>query len=224
VASRRRTSEEAAFLRGDVGVDGAATEEAKDKAEVEQGKAREAFLRGKAWLGRELLTWLLFRSEKAEPLIARSELAGQPVSILLADRLVLRGISGEVVESIFRGSLAPYSPLVRRALDRGLLVHQARLQIAHGELQFEVTLDAEQFCLRGAKLPELTSEDEDDRLRERLQLSEQLSGLVRELLHAFLRLRSSPRWAKEEVPALKAWMAEAAEDQGDHTRRKRRAG
>jgi hypothetical protein len=205
MAKREAAREEAAFLRGDVGVDGVATEAAKDKAEVERGKAREQFLRGKAWLGRELLTWLLFRSEAAEPILSFD---GAAVSVLLCDRLVLRGIEGEIVETMVRGALAPYSPLVRRALDRGLLVHQARLQLQHGEMEFQVTLDAEHFDLKSAKLPERTAEEEDDRLRERLTLSEQLAGIVRALLEAFLKLRSSPKWAKVEVPAMKAWMGE----------------
>ena len=203
--SRSKSSEEAAFQRGETGVDGAAVEETKDLAEVERGKAREAFLRGKAWLGRELLTWLLFRSESSEPLL---KLAKQPVTVLFEGRLVLRGIAGEVVENTLRGAMAPYSPLVRRALERGLLVHGARLRITHGDKSYEVTLDAEQFDIRSARLPELTAEEEDDRLRERLYLSEQIAGLVRALIERFLEVRVTPKWMKEEVPALKAWMSE----------------
>jgi hypothetical protein len=205
MGKREAAREEAAFARGEVGVDGAATEASRDKAEVERTKAREQFLRGKAWLGRELLTWLLFRSEAAEPVLT---FAGAPVSVLLCDRLVLRGIEGEIVETTVRGAQAPYAPLVRRALDRGLLVHQARLMLQHGEAEFQVTLDAEHFDLKSAKLPELTAEEEDDRLRERLALSEQLAGVVRALIEAFLKLRSSPRWAKAEVPAMKEWMGQ----------------
>jgi hypothetical protein len=203
--SRSKSGEEAAFLRGETGVDGAAVEETKDLAEVERGKAREAFLRGKAWLGRELLTWLLWRSESSEPLL---KLDKQPVTVLFEGRLVLRGIAGEVVENTLRGAMAPYSPLVRRALERGLLVHGARLRISHGDRSYEVTLDAEQFDIRSARLPELTAEEEDDRLRERLYLSEQVAGLVRALIERFLEVRVTPKWMKEEVPALKEWMAE----------------
>lgn len=191
-------------MRGDVGVDGAAAEAARDKAEVERDKARDQFLRGKAWLGRELLTWLLWRSEAAEPLLTFEK---QELSVLLADRLVLRGIAGDVIESTVRGATAPYSPLVRRALDRGLLVHQARLHLAHGERNYQVTLDAEFFDIKSAKLPALVAEEEDDQLQERLYLSEQLAGLVRALIESFLELRSSPRWAKAEVPAMKEWMS-----------------
>jgi hypothetical protein len=87
-------------------------------------------------------------------------------------------------------------------------VHGARLRLTHGDRSYEVTLDAEQFDIRSARLPELTAEEEDDRLRERLYLSEQVAGLVRALIERFLEVRVTPKWMKEEVPALKAWMSE----------------
>ena len=203
MGKREAAREEAAFARGEVGVDGAAADEAKDKGEVERNKAREQFLRGKAWLGRELLTWLLYRSEATEPVVTVGK---EPLSLLLVDRLVLRGISGDVIESTVRGATAPYSPLVRNALDRGLLVHQARLHLVHGERNFQVTLDAEYFDIKSAKLPPLLAEEDDDKLQERLESSEELATLVRALIETFLKLRASPKWAKEEVPALKEWM------------------
>ncbi|HEX4383244.1 MAG TPA: hypothetical protein VH083_09855 [Myxococcales bacterium] len=208
--------EEARFLRGETGVDGAAAEEAKDKGELERNKAREQFLRGKAWLGREMLTWLLYRSESAEPLTTVGKL---PLSLLLVDRLVLRGIGGDVLESTVRGATAPYSPLVRNALDRGLLVHQARLHLEHGERSYEVTLDAEYFDIKGAKLPKPFADEDDDKLQERLETSEELAALVRALIETFLELRSSPAWAKTEVPALKQWMRDV-----EKPRKKRATG
>lgn len=204
MTKRESAREEAKFARGDVGVDGLATLEAAEEAEVQRGKAREQFLRGKAYLGREFLTWLLWRSESTEPIV---DVGGQPLTLVLADRLVLRGIAGDVVETTMRGTTAPYSPLVKRALSLGLLVHQARLKLALGERQFEVTLDAEHVQLRSAKLPQL-AEEKDDVLAERLELADELGALVQAMLEAFLVLRASRKWRKDAVPALKAWMSE----------------
>jgi hypothetical protein len=203
VGKREQAREEAAFLRGDVGVDGAATEEKQDEAEVEKGKAREALLRGRTYLGREFLTWLLWRSEEGEPL-AEFEKAG--LTVLFLGRVVLRGVSGDVTELSARGSMAPYSEQVKHALDRGLLVHQARLRIMHGERPFEVTLDAEFLDIRAATLPELMSEEEDSRLTERLYLAEQLSAMVQTLVEAFITVRAGRAWSKQVVPAMKEWM------------------
>jgi hypothetical protein len=200
---REEARAEAAFMRGDVGVDGATTEEKKDEAEIERGKAREALLRGKAYLGRELLTWLLWRSESGDP-VAQVEKTG--LTVLFLGRVVLRGISGDVTELSARGAMAPYSEQVRQALDRGLLVHQARLLLTHGEKVYEVTLDAEFLDIRAAKLPALMSEEDDSRTGERLYLAEQLSALIHTLVEAFIAVRTGRTWNKQIVPAMKEWM------------------
>jgi hypothetical protein len=201
---REQAREEAAFMRGDVGVDGrASAEDARSEAELQQDKARTELLRGGTWLGRELLTWLLWRSERAEAL-TRYQDAG--LEVLFVGRIVLRGLHGEVTELSARGTLAPYSDEVRHALDRGLLIHAARLRLTYGERTWEVGLDAEHLDLKAARLPELLTEEEDDRLTERLDLADRLSDLVDALVAAFLEIRRSKAWSAREVPALKRWM------------------
>ncbi len=208
MARRDAARAEAAFLRGDVGVDGVATEaDARDPAEVDRDKARDELLRGRTWLGRELLTWLLWRSESGDPLV---EVEGAGLVVLFTGRITLRGIAGEVTELAARGAEAAYSAQVRRALDAGLLVHQARLRFTHGEGDaekvYEATIDAEHLDVRAAKLPELVAEEDDDRLLGRLFLAGQLSRFVDALVSAFLDERASGAWGKRTVPALKRWM------------------
>jgi hypothetical protein len=203
VAKREQARIEAAFMRGDVGVDGQATEEQRDEAEVEKDKAREQLLRGRTYLGRELLSWLLWRSEAGEALVEYEE---RPVTVLFTSKVVLKGVHEDVTEMTARGATAPYSKEVRHALDRGLLVHSARLCFTHGDRQYEATLDAEHLDVRSAKLPQLMTEEEDDTLQERLYLVEQLSGIVDALVEAFLAVRTSKRWRQKIVPAMKEWM------------------
>jgi hypothetical protein len=204
---------EAAFLRGDAGVDGRATDEdVRDAAEVEKDAAREQLLRGRTYLGRELLTWLLWRSESTQ---AVTEVEGAGLEVLFTGRITLRGLAGDVTEVVARGAQAPYAEQVRRALDAGLLVHQARLRLTHGEQAFEATVDAEFLDVRSGKLPELLTEAEDDRVLERLALTERLSALLDALVAAFLEVRASPSWRRKVVPAMKAWMRE---DQGAERR------
>jgi hypothetical protein len=212
VARRDAARTEAAFLRGEVGVDGAATEaDARDAIEVERDKARDELLRGRTWLGRELLTWLLWRSESGDPLV---EVEGAGLVVLVTGRITLRGVAGEVTELAARGAEAPYSAQVRRALDAGLLVHQARLRFTHGEGDaekvYEATIDAEHLDVRAAKLPEVEAEQDDDRLLERLALAAQLSRFVDALVGAFLEERAGAAWGRRTVPALKRWMREGA--------------
>lgn len=202
---REQARAEAAFLRGDTGVDGAATDaDVRDEAEVERDKAREQLLRGRTYLGRELLTWLLWRSEAGDPLV---EVDGAGVVVLFAGKVLLRGVAGDVTEVAARGAAAPYAAQIKRALASGLLVHQARLRLSHGERVFEATLDAEHLDVRAAKLPELLTEAEDDRAAERLDLCEQLGRIVDALVAAFLEVRGGKAWGRT-VPALRAWMEE----------------
>lgn len=204
MAKREQARAEAAFLRGDAGVDGVATgADERDAQELERDASREQFLRGRTWLGRELLTWLLWRSEAGEPLV---EVDGEGVVVLFTGKILLRGLAGDVTELSARGAQAPYSAQVRRALDAGLLVHQARLRLTAGEQVYEVTLDAEFLDLKAARIPALLTEEEDDRLLERLELVARLGRLVDALVGAFLSARGARSWSGKTVPALQAWM------------------
>jgi hypothetical protein len=208
VARREQARTEAAFLRGDAGVDGVATEaETRDEAELERDRAREQLLRGRTWLGRELLTWLLWRSESGDPVI---ETEGAGLVVLFTGRVLLRGLAGDVTELAARGAAAPYAEQVRRALASGLLVHQARLRLTQLERSWEVTLDAEHLDVRAAKLPELLTEADDDRAAERLDLCDQLTRHVDALVAAFLAERGGKAWSRRTVPALRAWMEGSA--------------
>ncbi|MFZ5439013.1 MAG: hypothetical protein ACOZQL_03340 [Myxococcota bacterium] len=196
--------EERAFLRGEVGVDGQAVEEEKDAAQVEAAKAQEALLRGRTWLGRECLTWLLWKSESTEPVV---NVEGKPVTVVFNGKLGLRAGGGEVTEAQVKGVTSPYSQLVKHALGRGLLVHTAKLQATWNELVFDFSLDAEFFDIRSAKLPTLLQEEEGERLTERLELATRASILSDALVAAFIKERTSKAWGQKIVPELKKWMA-----------------
>ena len=200
MASKR---EERAFMRGEVGVDGQATEEEKDQAVVEADKAREALLRGRTWLGRECLTWLLWKSESTEPVEQHD---GKDVTVVFNGKLNVRAGAGEVLEASVKGVTSPYSKLMKRALSQGLLVHVAKLQLTWGEQVFDLTLDAEFFDLKSVKLPALLQEEDDAKLTERLELATHASALVDALVTAFIKERTGKSWASKTVPALKAWM------------------
>ena len=207
MARRDEARAEAAFLRGATGVDGAATDaDRRDEAELERDKAREQLLRGRTWLGRELLTWLLWRSKSGDPVV---ELDGAGLVVLFTGRVLLRGLAGDVTEVAARGAAAPYAAQVKRALASGLLVHQARLRLTHGERTWEATVDAEHLDVRAAKLPELLTESDDDRASERLDLCDELGRFVDALVAEFLSVRCEKGWSRSTVPALRRWMAEA---------------
>ena len=197
--------EERAFLRGEVGVDGQAVTEEQDPSQKELVAAQEALLRGRTWLGRECLTWLLWKSESTEAVLS---LADQPVHVVFNGKLTLRAGGGEITEAQVKGVAAPYAKLVKRALLQGLLVHTAKLQLTWGEQVYDVTLDAEFFDLRAVKLPALLQEEDDDKLTERLELATRASSLTDALVAAFIKERTARTWDSKLVPSLRKWMAE----------------
>jgi hypothetical protein len=204
--ARSAAAAEAKFMRGETGVDGSSGKEVVDPEVAEQAKAKEALYRGRAWLGREALCWLLMKSESTE---AICKVDGINLRVVFTGKMLLRAGSGEVTEVSAKGVSAPYSAIVRFALKRNLLVHGARLQLTHGEQTFEVTLDAERFDLRGGKLPALLNEgDEGEELVERLELVSRLGRLIDALLEQFIKVRVGPGWQKTVVPALRAWFEE----------------
>ncbi len=204
-ARKSKVSAETAFMRGDTGVDGQATTEEKDPSAAELAKAQEALLRGRTWLGRECLTWLLWKSESTEPLLS---VDGKPVSVVFNGKLGLRAASGDVTEATVKGVTSPYAKLVKHALGKGLLVHSAKVQLTWNELVFDYALDAEFFDIRSARLPTLLQEEEDDKVTERLELTTRASTLTDAIVAAFVKERTSRVWAAKTVPALKEWMAD----------------
>ncbi len=198
-------AEESAFLRGDIGVDGQALDEAPDETEAEQTKVMEELVRGRTYLGREFLTWLLWRTNEAASLVALDD---EPVTVLMVGKVVLRGLAGEATELTVKGVMAPYSAVVRRALLDGLLVHVARLRFQQGEKVYEATVDAEHLSVRGAKIPKVLAEEDDDKLTERLYLAERLSLIVDALFRRFMAVRVTKEWAGE-VKEMRGWMETA---------------
>ena len=205
MASRRAASEETKFLRGDTGVDGQATKEVADPVEAEQAKARESLYRGRTWLGRECLTWILFKSNDTNPIAVLDD---EPIKVLFNGRLTLRAAAGDITEVAVKGVNAPYARLIRQAADLGLLVHSARLTITWQERSYDFTLDAEHFDVRAGKTPELMKDDDDEKLTERLDHVAALGRLIDAISSRFMEIRNSAEWKKKVVPQLKAWMRE----------------
>ncbi len=178
-------------------------------AEQDRSKAREAMGRQRAWLGREMLTWLLWKSNASGPIF---EYEGEEVLVLFTGAVVLQGVAGDTTELKAKGHQAAYADVVRQAMVRGLLIHQARLRWVVGDVEasrvFEVTIDAEHFSLRQVRLPKVLSEDPDEALMERLFLLDQLGEMFEFLWEHFVEIRKRPTWAREVVPKIKAWMEE----------------
>ena len=157
------------------------------------------------FLGKEFLTWLWFRSELHEGLIEIDD-GGPAAEIWLTDSLTLSGAGQGAEKVTLRAEDPGVTPEARSALAQGKKVESARLRIVRAQREWTLTLKGETLALSSIKIPAVLTKEEDEKLRERLHLMDQLDTMVATLFTSFLQLRSdSTKWADEEAQ-LRAWV------------------
>lgn len=190
------------------------------------------------FLGRELLTWLLWRADRGEA--AFGERDGGP-TVAFGGKARLKGLAGDGTDTVLKGGQAAHAVAVRAALGCGRTLREAELILFAGEREWRFTLDADTLDLRSVRLPEAQREDGgishgrgkpkksgksgpapvpgkdgadggddrlDDRLLDRLGLLQELDGHIQLIFKEFLRERSRPSWTRTTVPALRDWLVE----------------
>ncbi len=178
--------------------------EAKLREPTEREKRGEEALQDHAFLGREFLTWLLWRAERGEATFGEED----AFSFAFGGRARLQGLQGDVNDAVLKGPSPAMSIEARGGIGAGRTVREAELRLSRGEREWRFTLMADTFDLRGVKLPALLTEEEDDRFLERISLLEELDGLIKDAFAEFLRDRLRPVWTRSVIPALRDWVAE----------------
>jgi hypothetical protein len=158
-----------------------------------------------AYLGREFLTWLVWRVDAGDDRFAAKD--GE-FSAAFGGRTRLGSMAGFATDLVMKGGSPAHGAEARAAIGSGHTVREAELRFARGEREWRFTLLAETLDLRSVKLPALLKEEEDDRLAERLALLEELDELVRAAFRKFLDERTRPGWKRTIVPALREWLVE----------------
>lgn len=181
-------------------------------AAVEEGRMVE----GCGFLGREFLTWLLFRVSTAGSRFEAGEIG-------FGERCKLgSAIRGDVAEVTMKGGAPAESTDVLLAIANGMTVEEIDLVIFTGaepRRRFEATV-GEWFQIKKSKLPSILSVKEgagfQELAAERLALLDELDGVLRYGFEEFLRTRLSlVRWREETVPAMRAWLVESLRGVGE---------
>ncbi|MEW6268162.1 MAG: hypothetical protein AB1689_02550 [Thermodesulfobacteriota bacterium] len=178
---------------------------------------REDFLavvEKKRFLGREFLTWLLWRLEEEG---GRLAIGGDVVELALGDRLVLQE-QGERNAKLTLVDEGDMRSELGAGLRRGKLVDRARLSVTLQERTWQLTLDGGLLTYDSLRCPPLGDRDaglaDDPRalyendLFLRLADVEHVVQLLDRLFAAFCELRASSRWETDTVPRLRSWVAE----------------
>ncbi len=168
------------------------------------------------FLGREFLTWLWFRSESQEGVFDLAELG--TVEILFEGRMTLEPDGEERGDKFTCDGAGTRLGEARFSLTRGKKVTQVSLRLLRGDDEWSFTLDAAWLNLSGLKVPKVMQdarEDAEGLFYERMFLIEQPVAVVNALFEEFIRLRVSPEWDQDELPALVEWIRRGRPHSGD---------
>lgn len=181
-----------------------------DSGETEVSKSTVALredLTDQRFLGREFLTWLVFFCDddgESGAFAGTDSVAAFRARV--GERAVLRALGDATGEIAARGPSTGHSSDVRYAIAGGLTVRELDLIFERDERLWMATVLAENFDLKRVKLPELLSEEDNERVSERLQLVSDLDEMLKGLFALFLQDRLSNRWTKQTIPALRDWL------------------
>ncbi|MGB6065606.1 MAG: hypothetical protein WBG50_12425 [Desulfomonilaceae bacterium] len=173
-------------------------------------------LREKAFLGREFLTWLWFKSDQTG---GRIEIPGKKVAeVIFLDRMTLdlsdvdtpQTVTLKGEQSELREGLA--------ALKEGKKIEEARISLRASDNDFTMMLKGTWFSFGSFRTPPIlpTTEGEGDddvegSFLEKTYLIEEGMEIVDDLFEYFLKLRISDEWEASELLALRRWVSTASE-------------
>ncbi len=168
-------------------------------------------LREKAFIGREFLTWLWFKSDKTGGRVDVD--GGRTVEALFLDRMTLDMMETDTPQTVtLKGE---YSGLREglAALKEGKKIEEARISLRTGENDFTVMIKGTWFSFGGFKTPPILpnaefgeDEDHEGAFLEKTALIEEGMGIIDALFSRFIKLRISPEWEAAEVPAIRRWI------------------
>lgn len=160
------------------------------------------------FLGREFLTWLVYRADEDNgggEFPEEGEVDG--FRCVVGERIALKAMGEGTGEIMAKGAAPAATPDVRYAIAGGLTVREADLLFTRGEKIWQAGVSADLFDLKRVKLPALLSEEDRDRALERLTLLDELDGMLKVAYRAFLRERLQRSWDADVVPKMRSWLA-----------------
>ncbi|MEW6140549.1 MAG: hypothetical protein AB1733_20190 [Thermodesulfobacteriota bacterium] len=169
-------------------------------------------LREKAFLGREFLTWLWFKSDVSG---GRIEIpGGKVVEVTYLDRMTLDLAEAETPQSVtLKGEHSELREGLA-ALREGKKIEEARLSLRSSDNEFTTVIKSTWLSFGSFRTPPILpaqelGEDEsaEATFLEKAALVEEGMELVDTLFRYFLELRISDTWEASELPALRRWIA-----------------
>ncbi|MBD3398670.1 hypothetical protein GF413_06395 [Candidatus Micrarchaeota archaeon] len=168
-------------------------------------------LNQKAFLGREFLTWLWFRSIRDGGAIGTR--SGKTIEIIFLDRMTLDLSDEESAQTVtIKGERSELREGIA-ALKEGKKIEEARISVRVADDAFTTTLKAAWFAYGSFRVPPVlpssqneTEEDTEAAFLEKVYLIEQGVAAIDSLYETFIHLRLTDDWEAREVPAIREWI------------------
>lgn len=193
-------------LRPDVAGD--ITSSASDDASDDKEPTQQASdLLDQRFLGREFLTWLIYHSDDTAG--GGHFTVSESFRVLVGERVRLKSM-GEGGGEITANGVAPAQTAdVRYAIAGGSSVRESSLMFCCGDQIWAAAVTAENFDMRRVKIPSLLSDEDSERICERIDLILLLDRFLREAFTTFVLLRTAQRWQQVTLPAMRRWLDES---------------
>ncbi|MEW5803247.1 MAG: hypothetical protein AB1847_14210 [bacterium] len=161
----------------------------------------------KKFLGREFLTWLWFQSDSHLGVITPE--GSQPVELWIDNKITLESEDQENVEKVICHGENSEMLEAREALSQGKKVTQASFKLSMNDAEWHFTLDDCWLNFRACKTPKVMldkKEDPDGLFFEKAFLLQEVIRVVEQLFNQFMKIRISPEWMTEHLPAIQHWI------------------
>ncbi|MGA8831452.1 MAG: hypothetical protein ACLQT6_07865 [Desulfomonilaceae bacterium] len=171
-------------------------------------------LREKAFLGREFLTWLWFKSEQTGGAVEVP--GGKIVEVVFNDRMTLDLTDVDTPQTVsIKGEFSELREGLA-AIREGKKIEEARISLKSADNEYSVIIKGSWFSFgslrtpRTAPLEEGGEEDIEGAFLEKVGLIEEGLGLIDSLFSYFISLRISDDWEVGELPKIRKWASHDA--------------
>lgn len=159
------------------------------------------------FLGREFLTWLLFRTKQDNGVFRPND---QVVEVFFERALTLEGNNPALEMSTLKVEDPVQSEEVMLSLRLGKQISRARLTLLAQGREYNFVLDGSTMSVRSLKTQDPATDDFVDAMNERAESLTVLEDTLHNLFISFIRLRIDARKWSKEVEAIRRWLVSPA--------------
>lgn len=161
----------------------------------------------KDFLGKDFLVWLWFKSEVNQGVIDIDDKT--QAEVRFAGKITLESEDDEMSDSIICSGANSRLKEARYALTENKKITKASIKLTLGEDEYSFSVDSFWMNYKSFKTPKVLQDDKDDPeglFYEKAGLMEKAVSAMDSLFLSFIKIRLSPEWQENELPAITAWM------------------